>query len=770
MISSISRNLSLTLLMAVGVSSPNAAAETTPKTDPENAAVYSSSQVCARMLELREEGKVEAALDFLSDELDRRVEQSQSFRGLYRAVWREAQVRSGRLDADWSARLYDQLFISCRKHGYFTDMNDVMGNLISCLRAAGRHGRKTEILEWWAEGRRAGGKLLDTTQYPDLGPVLPFLPQVRERNIPEEVLYWRPRTKVSRSIRKVDLGQKNAQLFSHYSNHLGKAGRWQEAMEWDFQMRRWASLEDGSPKWQLIQPWFESVESIADWLHWHGFVEEALSQVDQGLAAPMQESYHGRCNIRFSLRRLVLLMELDRAPGNLVDQAVALAERAENNVHLSVGSHRWAKVVVAKTLLHVGKDAEGLAILEELADIGCTPARTARLQYWIDNHMLERVEEELRSLLAASRESGNKSSESWLYEKYADFLEASGRLQEALSMRREVIRLYKSFNHFTKVPVQLAKLARILERLGNSVGSKAAAAEARRLIAGNRLPAGRMKQAVDVLDNLGAWLVAEAKAPEKSPQVDFQPKHSVVIPIEGAAWTTMLTLTNPSGKAEEGTLSCRGMPMSFSREGEQGDVVVRPSAGMKADETSLRLRLEPKTYELIHITADPAATREGELSLIWNSLDGKTSIEASVQIEAPEKGVSSSIIQAGHYRDNPFYGLPLYLHYVSTDKATESLPLRFVTSENARVEVYAMDGAPLSVDAQGNGSLRDRGDELFGSSDHQGNLKLPLAAGAASFMVLIYPDGDLPDEGLNLNVEVYRDGEWLLNSQNRLMP
>jgi tetratricopeptide (TPR) repeat protein len=762
----ISRYLSLFIPMLLWTSGQWMFAETVSDELTE----LSTPQVIAKILEVKNENNVEAALGFLSKEMDRRAGDPSNFGALFSGVWTEAQVKSGRLDEDWSARLYDQLFISAHKHRHYSEMNDVMGNLLGTMGTAGRHGRQTEILEWWAEGQKAGSKLLETTAYPDLGPALPFLPEVRKRNIPETLLYSRIEAKESAPASLVDIGQKNTQIFSIYAGHLGNAGRWRQSMEWQFQVRRWASLENGSPRWQLIQAWFRSVESIALWLQWHGFLEEALAQVDEGLAAPMQNSYHGRCNISFSLERLVLLMELNRAPEDLVDQAKNLAKRSEENMHISAWSHRYAKVIVAKALLHKGANAEGLEMLGNLADAGFIPARNARLEYWIDKSMLERVEAELISLLKDSRASGNKSAESWLYEKYADFLESSGRLSEALSMRREVIRLYQSFDHFTRIPIQLAKLAILLERMGDMVGSKAAADEARGLIAQGKLPASRKNLAESALSKLNQGHAVAVRKPERTPQVDFQPERSIVIPIEGAAWTTLLTLANPSDKAEVGTLSYRGRPMTFTREGEQGDVVVQPVTDGEQGDATFRLRLEPSSYQLIRITADQTLSKESELSLIWNSWGGETRVEANVQIKAPEKGVSSSVIQAGNYHANPFYGVPVYLYYVTRDKVTKSLPLRFITSQASRIEVYSLDGKPLSVDAQGNGSLRDRGDELFGASDREGNLLLTLTDGAASFMVLMYPNGPLPAEGLNLNVEAYQDGAWSLHSQNRLMP
>ncbi len=729
---------------------------------------YTTNQVIESLLKAKIENRIPEGLKLLSEELDRRGRDG-NFRSLFSTVWTEAQVKSGRLDVDWAAMLYDEIFKGAIRNEKYAEMNDVTGNLLTSLSAAGRHGRLSEVLDWWIE-KQNGNQGLEITAYQDQGPVHPFFPEIRKRNTPVSMLHSQIGTEPDNQRNMVDIEQKNGQVFALYATHLNQSGKWRESMEWVQQIRRWASHEDGNPRWQMIQPWFNSVESTAEGLQWLGYNEEALKQVDIGLAAPMQESYHGRCNIILSLLRLEILMELKQAPEDLVDQARELVKRAEANTHLSIAFHRDAKVTLARTLLHTGADAEALALLDELAGFGFIRARNVRLEYWITKGMLERVEEELLSLLKASRVTGNKSSECWLYEKYADFLESSGRLSEALSMRREVIRLCKSFDYFSTLPIQLAKLAVLLERMGDSVGSKAAADEARALLAKGRLSASHKKLTESFLTKLNPGQAVKETKPEKVPLVDFQPERSMVIPIQGAAWTTLLTLANPSDKPEEGTLSARGIPMVFKREAETGDVTARPATDADQGNTTLRLRLEPSNYQLIKITADKNFTKQGELALVWTSWSGENKVEANVVIEAPEKGVSSSVIQAGNYRANPFYGVPVHLHYVTTDEATKSSPLRFIASEKARVEVYALDGTPLSVDGQGNGSLRDKGDELFGASDGEGNLQLPLKNGAASFMVLIYPNGPLPEDGLTLNVEAFQGGAWSLHSQNRLQP
>lgn len=729
----------------------------------------SATQVMEMALKARSENKVPEALKLLADELDKRGGDSGYFKNLSDTIWREAQVKSGRLDPDWAALQYDEIFKSSVRNRRYNEMNDVTGNLLATLRAAGRHGRLTEVLDWWLE-KQNGNQRLEIRTYQDQGAVYPFFPEIRKRNVPITVLHSRIGVDAQHEANLVDIEQKNGHVLGIHADQLESSGKWRESMEWVQQVRHWASLEDGKPRWQMIQPWFESVDSSARSLWWLGFTEEALREVDTGLAAPMQNSYHGRCNITFSLLRLEILMDLKQAPDDLVNQAEELVKRAESNTHLSIFAHRNARVTLARALLHVGKEDEALALLDELSAIGHVSARNERVKYRIEHKMLDGVEEELLALLKQSRHAGNKMSELWLYKQYAEFLELSNRLTEALAIRREVVRLCRTFDLITDLPIQLAKLALLLERMGDLEGSKAAAEEAQKGIAAANFPSRRKSQAAELLAKLSANQIAGQEKSEKTPKVDFQPERAIVIPIEGAPWTSFLTLANPSDTVVDGTLSFKGMPMSFIQDKETGDVIVSPANPSVPGDATLRLKLEPSNFRLVKIKADATFAKKGDLSLIWTSWNGEQKVETNIVIESPEKGVSSSVIQAGNYRANPFYGVPVYLHYVTKNEKTTSSPLRFLTSETARVEVYGLDDTPLSVDAQGNGSLRDKGDELFGASDGEGNVLLPIKDGGASFMLLIYPQGPLPKDGLTLNVEAFQNGTWTLHSQNRLQP
>lgn len=100
--------------------------------------------------------------------------------------------------------------------------------------------------------------------------------------------------------------------------------------------------------------------------------------------------------------------------------------------------------------------------------------------------------------------------------------------------------------------------------------------------------------------------------------------------------------------------------------------------------------------------------------------------------------------------------------------ASDSPPMRFVCSHTSRVEVYQIDGTPLAIDAQGNGSLLNQGDELFVKSDGTGNMILPLSNGSAAMSLILYPKDEIPEEGLTVDIEVYTNGSWQLHSRNRL--
>ena len=444
----------------------------------------------------------------------------------------------------------------------------------------------------------------------------------------------------------------------------------------------------------------------------------------------------------------------------------------EDHVHFGRANIWFVKNNLAMALFDMGRHEEGDRLIEEIIGEGYHHARWTRLDRWLETGVVEGVEEELIALLTHTREGGRKTSELGLYGKYADFLESVGRLREALAMRQEAIRLARDFNAFTQLPVQLANLAALLHKLGYADLAVRTADEARSLIDTGHMPARTIEQVATALESINdkaGTPTMDAGMPQ--PEIELQPHRALVIPIEGAPWMGYLALVNPGTVAMRGILEISGIPHLAEETGESGDIKVGlVEATDGGEHSSLNLVLDPGTYRLITVGADASHAGEGEMEFTWLSVGANEAARASMWIDTREQGVAGAMIQAGDYQTNPFYGVPIHLGYVSQYQAAKSPPIRFRTSQAARLEIHHVDGTPLAVDGTGNGSLLDRGDEVFGETDGAGHLQIALADGAAGLRIIAYPADPIAPEGPTIDVEVWTDGAWLLHSRNKIEP
>jgi len=726
-------------------------------------------QVLDRMLEIRKEQGNAAGVAHLADELKKRARLNEGFSELYPLAWRNAQRGDGRDDPEWGSMIFEEIFTQSLAHYNFTVALDVFGNLISTLVATERHGRAAELLAWWEQAQRAGGYVMTPSAYPDLGPALQFLPEVRRRKIPN--YHSNPAASSGEvSPQPTDyLRFSSAYGFIHYSAYLGRAGKWRDAMEW----QNWLiELTEGRQDGKITDDgsiWHHAMAELITASRELGFHEQALQLAEKGNASNVRCIYRRRSFLFYQHYIHAALLDLDRLTAANIPQLEEVITRMKDNREIKPHSWRDAEVTLAKALIFHGRVAEGEALLDRLVGDGHRNARVARVIHWIRTGRSSGVEQELISLLKHSRESGNKFREIELYRLYADFLESQGRLDEALAMRREAIRLCRSFDYFTFLPGELAKLAILLDRLGNHDEAETAMNEANGLLARNRLPAQLAAAARTVLANFTPRMTAAKDEEGTGPRIDFQPTRSVVIPIEGAACSTHLTLANPSTRTESGSLRAEGLPVHFSENAESSVVTGTLGAGDGAS-AAIPLRIEAGSYRLIALRGRGETSLQGEIKMTWITDRDQSTATSNVILEAPESGVLSSLIQAGEYKNNPYYGIPILHTYVSRNPEAKTFPLRLKTSAPARVEVYAFDGTPLCIDSQGNGSLRDHGDELFGASDQQGNLSMAITNGEAAFMVVLYPQAPLLEEGLLLDVEIFDGKNWNIHAQNRLTP
>lgn len=694
-----------------------------------------------------------------------------AYDSLYRIAWKEAQFGGrGWDDKEWPCAIYDTLFRMTYARQDYGKSVDILCNATGNMIDAGKLGRLAELMDVWEEGMKLGGYRIDPTSYPDLGQPLRAISNVHLRDIPELLPYSLVASSQRQAYSIPESWNVNMiTTFRVYAEHLWYRGEWRKALEWLLWTRQIASDPDGQPRPDRSDVWHRGTMQIACCLAEFGFYQEALQLHQEALKAKFDGYHLGRSTINHKLKVIELTMDLGLPlPADVEQQLVQLIEEARGNLYVSVGFVQYARTLHAKALITMGRQAEAEAILEKLIKEECFFARLTRLDHWIDSGRAAGVEDELLALLTQSRTNSHKSLEFRLYRRYADFLESQGRFEESLIMRRETVRLCRIFDYYTFLPLELAKLASLLNRLGETSESSSAAAEAGNLLRASKLPDNLSALTQTVLQNIRHAAVAAREVDPERDNVDLQPVQSVIIPVANAAWTSRLTLTNPSSRARAGILEGVGVPVHFSLLDDSGDI--QASIGTTNRANSLSLSVEPGSYRLIALKAGEGTGDQGKFTIRWSAADSAHRTESVIELSEATEVASSAVIEAGAFRLNPFYGVPVYHHYIDISKAELSKPLRFVCSQQARVEIYGMDGTPLAIDGSGNGSLHDAGDELFGSSDGTGNLQMALTSGAVSFMVMVYPLQKLPDDGLNLRIEAWEGESWSLHAEDLLLP
>lgn len=710
-----------------------------------------------------------AAIAFLEAQFKEKAEQNGDFGNLFTKVWNEAQFGAGMGNPVWASRLNDAAFTSACKIGNYESAFEIMNNLCATLGSAARFGRLAEVHAILADAYQRGGQNMDPKSYPDLGPAIPSLPSVRHREITISIPYSKQAPAGPAPITAMSaFDHMRASALLNYAYQRMNRGDWHGAIEWAVWIRDWASDKDGNPIQARNDIWYSASFDIALQLDNLGYTEAALAVIETAVAAPYGKNYRGRKKITASRMQLDLKRRVGRPDPETLPKLRELVTVMENHIHFGKSAAWHAKLDLANALIDVGQFEEGDRIIEEIISAGSYNARWSRLDRWLATGKTEGVEAELIALLRHTREGGHKISELGLYSRYADFLETTGRYQEALTMRQEAIRLARDFNGFTKLPVQLAKLAVLLNKLGHADLATKAAEEARGLINTGNMPPSTTESVAKSLAEMRTDTSPSNKEIEKPlAEIDLQPQRGLVIPLEGAPWTSYLTLTNPGSQPVRGTLEISGAPLTAKVDEKTDDIKVELGG---AGVTSLPLTLAPASYRLITVAAAAVNGGDGELKLNWRADAGKAGDLATIMIDAREEGVAGAIIQAGEYQANPFYGVPIHLSYVAKDQRAKSSPLRFKASQNARIEIYRLDGTPLAIDGMGNGSLLNAGDELFTETDGAGNLLLSLADGGAALYILAYPQGPIGEDGINIDIEAFDDGKWSLHSSNRIIP
>ena len=693
--------------------------------------------------------------------LDRSAEEYLAAGGRYfdlnHHVWKEAQIRSGRENVAWSADLYDWLFRLALAHGNEQAAKEVVGVALNMLAGAHRYGRIKEILGWQEQAFARNGYNLDPTSYPDAGPGISDLPEVRHRHIPY-VPPLGPRL----------FNRLQASAVHAMADDRERGGKWREALEWRLWVQAWAVQQQAqTPDIEILNVWFLAAVDNARNLESLELYEAAVREYDVIATHPWEDAYSDRSKIGSRLRKINCSLRLGDYHPEMEIEAREIAAQSREIIYLTKTSRFEADLIHARCLIASGNVAGGLAEIESLIAADYEEARLERCVQRLAAGNLSGVEADLVLLLESYRSSGRKIDEAKLYSLYAEFLEAAGRQAEAIAMRREAVRLMRGFDLFVSLPLELARLSVLLQRYGDHAAAAAAANEASQLASRkNRVPERVAVKVAHVLAARGPAQVAVKNDLPKLP-LELQPVRAIVVPLEGRPLRGRLTLFNPTGQTAEGSLSFEGISTAAVWNPEASEVTA--TLGKDGVGTLSKIRVEPGSDASIELFAPASAVAKGTLTVIWSSA-GQDALKSTWSVGDPEQGVASAIIDAGEFRGNPFFGIPIYHHHMQSPADPPQVNLRVTASVPTRIELYDASGRAVFVDANGDGSLGGVGDSLFSDENHDGAGDIVSTAGEADFGMRVYPPADLPAEGITLTVEVKHDGKWVVFATDRIIP
>lgn len=735
------------------------------KKSPELKAKPASEVVEAAVKVFRESGTAKA-LAYLDDELKKQVDAGGKFYELFLAIWREAQVGSGRTEPEWAADL--NLWLQKRSIEWDATFcaDQLSSNASATLMSVHRYGAARESLGPFFKEMARRKISTDPSSFPDAGPAFEALPEVRLRDVPFSsslsILRVTPSGFVS--YRKIMPPSFGGAMRSLARMEL-MGGDWKKSIERNLWVTSWA--EEKRPEvFEAEGQWYSSRSAIADAFETLDLLELADSEYEKILKFEWPDIYQNRTKMEARRERIRLRIDLAGADPAMLDELAEIYTATKENGLVYQSAWENVELTRAKCLAALNRQAEADEIVTRLAGAGNHSARLMRLANRIRANELDQVESELIELLAQTRKWGDKMGEIALYSQYAEFLTLANRLPEALQMRREAISLIRSFDLFAKLPVEIARLSVLLTKCGDPNGSAAAAEEAAALAGkSERIPARISKQVTSILAER-----ARITAPNLKSEIilsDLQPLNSVVVPVKGKALRNRLTLTNPSSQTIEGTLAFSGIPVSAVWNPDVGEAEV--VLGKQGIERLEKVRLEPGSFAVIDLFAAADEIGNGSLKTQWMT-PGQKDQESICTIDPAESGVSSAVIDAGEFKRNSFYGVPIYHHFQSASDSTKLAPLRVVCSVPARVEFYDSENRLVYIDAKGDGEFGESGDSVFQDGNSDGNPDVALDSGETQIRLQVYPSANLPKEGITVVLESLFEGKWVPFAEDRIKP
>jgi len=736
---------------------PDTASQATPN-DPKKTAKEAAGLFRA--------GKKNEAFALLDKDCAAYIAAGTRFYLFYSAVWKEGQVGAGRVDREWNAAVYGWLQRKCNDLGAFYLTEQLTGNLSSAMIGINAYGAARQAVVPFVRSMEKREISLIPQAYPDQGPAIDSLQEIRKRKIPLGSPTRIAEIAFDGSVHAITgLPRNFHSKMVPLANLEALGGQWATALERYQWVCDWAEARRGSDEFEIENGWYSARSGMADTLERIGLYEAAHAENAAILAKDWPDIYANRSRPLARREQIDLEISLGRADAAMLAELDDLHTKLENNAFVQRDSWEAADITKARCLAELGKIDEAEALLTKLTDDGNRGARLERIRLRIATNRFDGLEGELLTVLANYREWGLKITEADVYSLYADLLEKTGRFQEAIAMRREAIRLERSFDLFVALPRELAKLSVTLARVGDVAGAKAAAAESSALSAKKDRIAARVADGVKAILAAAPATAPTAKpASAKVPPIELQPKRSLVIPVAGLPARGRLTLSNPGQQAVEGILTFDGIPADASWDG----VTATVRLGKKGETQLNKVRIDPGSYILVDLVSGNVSLT-GELTVTWASRSQQD--QNSVwNFEAAEDGVAGAVIDAGEFRPNAFYSIPIHHHYQHATKDQPHAGLRLIASSTARIEMYDDADRPVFVDDNGNGDLAESGDSLLQDADGDGQPDISLKDGESSIRLHIFPSGKIPAEGLSLKIEALIAGKWTPVSEDKITP
>ena len=698
-------------------------------------------------------------------------------------VWHEAQFDSGKDDKEWALMLYRSLYDLARTEKRLDWMMHVRPNVIAS------HANLCQ----WAQGRDLSNEAedyfssigfdLDPAKLPEKGLWDARIPFVMQRDFPlvvpnaRHVVYWQ-RWEERNPEKPIVMDNLLIGLMQSLAREDYNMGRWDRSIERSRWIRHWCDevKRRNSEKNATVilkrdhdDHFRESTLKMAWIMNFLGYEEKARMLLGQGMA----RKGASKNDMIDQTRIEVMMEELSFEPGKgseaLIEKMDKAIAREGKFPGIGIGDLDDARFLKADCLIGMGRMDEAEAILREVCgrkarnQNGWLGAELELVDLYLTRKQFDRAEKTLRELMEVQRIKGVKMDELHLYRMYVKWAMLSGNWEEALRAQREVMRLLESFRMTPLLPLEQARLSKIMAGLGNADEAARLATLAKSGLNGRN--ARFVKHIEDELRPPDQKAVVASKE-----NVMVQPTRVVSMALENFPSRAVVSLVNQGNREATGFLKVKGLPAKivWDQKTGLGSVEAGGESGRPLETQSESIRIEAGAMAILSCSCEPTDEVRKTVILEWVG-QGRDEQRCEWAIETGDKESSGAVIDAAEYKDDPFFLIPVHHHLQS--KVKEAVNLRVVTSQPCRVELYDDQGALQMVDSKGNGSLKDSGDWL--GLDRDRNLAADLlpdpATGETRFFLQLDPMDWKGAEPLRVRVEWLVDGQWCLAAEDQIV-